>query len=68
MDDIMTRMTTNPLPYFHDSFFEKEVFAIDKYYLANVRVIRGYFENIIADKKEQLKAGEKSCDIVTLLL
>ena len=66
LNDIIYRMTSNPLISMHESFAEKEIFAFDTRYVANARTIRNYIRSIIEDKKKL--NDPEACDIVSLLL
>ena len=41
MDDIMARIAANPLLMVNPAWFEKEIFAVDKYFCRNCRNLRG---------------------------
>ena len=67
LDDMITRLMKNPfLSIIGESFAEREVFALDTYFLSNVRVLRSFLAKIVEDKKKQ--ADPEANDIVSLLL
>ena len=41
IDDIMARVAANPLLMVNPAWFEKEIFAVDKYFSRNCRNLRG---------------------------
>ena len=47
IEDIIQRVTKNPFLSMHSSFAEREVFALDKYYIANCRALRGLILKIV---------------------
>lgn len=63
MEDIMMRLTTNPLAA---NFGESEIMKIDTYYFENCKSLRGYFTDIIENKKKA--ADPNAQDIVSILL
>ena len=62
----------NPLLALHPSFFEREIFAVDRHFAKNARTLRGVLRSVVESKKEALKKGEvgeeAKFDVVTLLL
>ena len=67
LDDTITRLMKNPfLSIMGKSFAEREVFALDTYYIHNVRVLRGFVAKIVEEKKKL--ADPEANDMVSLLL
>jgi len=67
IDDIMVRLTGNPLLAVNSEYFaEKEIFAVDKHFIHNVRVMREFLRQVVTDKKKL--ADPDASDMVSLLL
>ena len=67
IEDQMSRLTKNPLLKINPAkYAEKEIFAVDTRFFANVRELRGFIKKIIEAKKEQ--KDNEAGDIVALLL
>ena len=68
LDDITSRLMTNPFIQMSSYFNEKELFAVDSRYFANCKSLRGLLQSAI-EKKKQLNAKvDDATDIVSLLI
>jgi len=66
LDDIVTRIVSNPLILYDIKYAEKEIFAIDNRMFENSRAIRGFIHEIIQAKKSA--ADPEANDLVSLIL
>lgn len=66
LEDMMKRIMGNPLILLNPDYAEKEMTKVDSRYFENSRTIRGFLEDIIADKKRQ--ADPEASDVISLIL
>ena len=65
--DLTYRVTANPLSALIPGLADVQLMAVDKYFIENSRVLRGFIQGLI-DERKNTTPGSRGSDIVSLLL